>query len=369
MTRHSLYDTLGLGPGASDNDIKRAYKQRAMRCHPDKGGDAEEFKRLNNAHETLAGMSPQDREAYDRLGDEVFAGPGGPGGPGGFPGGFPFGAGDPFGAGGPFGAFFGFGPDGFGAPQRPRKRQDGFHVVEISLREAYHGTHRKLCIGLQSPCAACKKTCATCDGKGETVVTRALGILQHVSRQPCQACGGDGAVSAGCAACAGGRVKSERIEELRLPPGVEDGYYVRFEGAGEQPARDDDEAGDLVVVVKVRNDPDFERRGDDLHRTERLPLRAAFAGGRVRVPHPAGDFDLDLRPLGIVRPGAPHRLPGKGMPRAGKRRRAHGDLVLTFEFDYPDVSRLDDDAVRAFEAAFDLIEPPAEPHSEVDSRE
>ncbi len=305
-----FYEVLGVPRGASDKEIRSAFRKLARQYHPDVNpGDAaaeERFKAISEAHAVLS--DADTRAAYDRYGDRWRdaeqieemrrrgAGPFGAGGPfGGFGGEgartFEFNLGDlggdrPGGArgfGGVFDGLFGRGAEAPRAPRAPRRGRDIDHPVGVTLQEAYEGTTR---------------TIELADGAA-----------------PCTICGGSGSLAgATCHRCRGsGRGGATRRIEVTIPAGIQTDQRVRVRGKGEQSPRGG-APGDLFLVVTVRRHPSFERRGDDLHIDVDVPVTVAALGGEVRVPTLKGRALALTIPAG-TRSGRAFRLAGQGMPR------------------------------------------------------
>lgn len=338
---HKLYDVLGVQRDASKDEIKRAYKKYAVQHHPDKGGDEEKFKEVANAYGVLS--DEEQRRRYDALGDDGFQQSAG-GGPdphdifqqffgGGF-GGF---GGDPFA--GMFGGGRGGGP-------RPRRCNDHQHAISITLAEAFRGLTKTMRITVQKPCTHCKATCYTCQGVGQVTQMIRNGPFIQTMMKACETCKGKGVTTKGCDKCAhkGSRQEEHRIE-IVLPPGVEAGHRTVIAGMGEQPLRDGDVVGDLVVDVMVGADRTFRREGADLHMTVPISFIDSVVGTSFVVPHFAGDFTVDAHETwGVVQPNVPYKIAKKGMPRgnasfggngASSGNASFGDLVITFAVKYP----------------------------------
>ena len=296
MEYKDYYKILGVSKDADEKEIKRAFRRLARKYHPDVNpGDPqaeERFKEINEAYEVLS--DPEKRRKYDQLGAEWYRWQQAGGRPGDFdwsrwvstaPGGqrvyvrygTPEDLQDLFGEGSPFSDFFsqifggmGTAPGGFEYRVRPQRGQDYEQEVEISLREAYQGTTR---------------------------------ILQ----------------------------KDGRRLEVKIPPGARTGTRVRIAGEG-GPGAAGGEAGDLYLRVRVRPDPQFERRGDDLYVTVPVDLYTAILGGKVRVPTLNGAVMLTIPPG--TQNGRVFRLRGKGMPRL-RQPEQHGDLYAKVDVRLP----------------------------------
>lgn len=327
------YDILGVRKSASPDDIKRAFRKLAHQHHPDKsGGDAERFKQVNEAYQTLS--DPAKRQRYDQFG---AAGVNMGGGPninwndfqraGADFGGAGFGD-----LGEMFGDLFGFGRRGSG-----RSARGGDVEVELSIdfNEAVFGTEKFLELAGPHVCDVCGGdgaepgaglvSCTTCKGTGviEQIQQTILGSIRGQS--VCQSCGGSGQQpKVKCKTCRGtGQVKSKRNLKITIPAGIDNGQSIRLRGQGE-PGPRGFESGDLYVRLRVRPDQMFRRDGFDLLSRRIISISQATLGGRVNVKTIDGDVELEI-PSG-TQSGKLIRLSGKGVPHLGSRER--GDLLV-----------------------------------------
>ncbi len=339
-TKRDYYEILGVSKGATADEMKAAYRKLALQFHPDRNpgnkGAEDKFKEINEAYEVLSNQ--QKRAAYDQYGHAGVqqGGPAGPGG--GFEGfqGFEGGNfGDVFGE--IFGEVFG-GGRGAGGRQRARKGADLRYDHTVTLAEAFTGTQSTLRVNRQAACPQChgsgakpgtsQKTCTDCRGAGQVRVTRGFFTMA----QTCPKCRGEGQiVSDPCSNCRGqGRLRSTENITVRIPAGVEDGTALRVPNAGEAGERGAP-AGDLYVVIQVREDGRFVRDGDDLLAERRISIPMAVLGGEVSVE----TLDKTVRinvPAG-TQSGTTFRVKGAGMPRLGSNGR--GDLKIRVLVDIP----------------------------------
>lgn len=310
-TERDYYELLGLERGASESDIKRAFRKLAREVHPDVSDapDAEErFKEIVEAYEVLS--KPETRELYDRYGHAGLRG-------GGYqPGHFDFGSLSDL-----FSAFFG--DDLVGGRTRRSRGADLSAVVEIDLVDAATGVRREVPFEIAVACTRCGGNgaepgtkvvaCETCGGVGHVQhVTRSL-FGEFVRTGACPTCGGSGRrIETPCSECEGlGRVLEERRLDVTIPPGIHDGQRIRLSGeghAGVLGAR----AGDVYVLVRVRPDPRFVREGDDIFSTVDLTMTQAALGATRAIPTLDGDHDLEF--AAGTQPGAIVVLRGRGMP-------------------------------------------------------
>ena len=338
-TKRDYYEVLGLSREASQPEIKKAYRRLARDHHPDANPDdtgaEERFKELTEAYEVLS--SPQARRAYDTYGHQVPRSGTGATGTGGDPfGGFQdiFEAffGDQFGE-SPFGSFFGSGT------RAPARGNDAEVEVQVTLREAAFEVEREVKVQIVKGCSVCDgvggtKTsqCGTCGGAGAVRTVRQSLLGQMVSTQGCPTCGGRGRIiEVVCDNCRGsGRVSEVETRRIRIPAGIEDGMGIKVSGAGHVGERGAP-AGDLYVRVKVEEDPELLRDGDDLIHRMRINVVEAALGTEAEVPTLEGTTAVRVDPG--TQPGTTLTLRGEGMPRL--RRRGRGDLKVVVDVMVP----------------------------------
>ena len=282
------YEILGVAKTATAEEIKKAYRKLAIKYHPDRNpGDTaaeEKFKEISNAYEVLSDSSKRQR--YDQLGHEAFTSSGGQGfgGFGGGGGGFrdPMDIFSQFFGGGGGGGSFSF-EDLFGGgrrrhdPNAPQAGNDLRCDIDIAFEDAVFGATREITVVKSADCSSCsgsgcapgtsKKTCSRCGGSGQVTVSQGFFAMQ----QTCPNCRGTGQViDKPCSSCRGtGRQQVEKKLPVRIPPGVDNGDRLRVSGEGEGGVRGD-RAGDLYVIIHVRESKVFEREGVDLY--TRLPI-------------------------------------------------------------------------------------------------
>jgi molecular chaperone DnaJ len=327
-----FYAILGVGRDASLDDIKRSYRKLALKYHPDRNpgdkGAEEKFKGYAEAYEVLS--DPEKRRLFDAYGEEGLSARGVSHGFGGFE--------DIFSAFGDIFGDLGFGFGGFGragSRQRVRRGRDLRHEISVTLGEVATGSARKIKVRKPVPCPECSgrgakaddiQTCSTCQGRGS--VTRVLrqGFTTIQSTAGCPDCGGAGRqIKKPCRQCSGeGMTRAEKVVEIEVPPGVEDGQQIRVDGEGEEVA--DGVPGDLYIVLREEEDPLFERRGVDLFAPLRIDLMTAVEGGEVGFSGPDGS-DLTVEVEEGAQSGAVKVVRGKGLPVLG-RRGARGDLYF-----------------------------------------
>jgi molecular chaperone DnaJ len=343
MAKRDYYEILGVQKGASADEMKKAYRKKAMEYHPDKNPNNKEaeakFKELNEAYDVL--KDDQKRGAYDRFGHAAFEGGRGPGGMGGGgAGGFdPGNFSDIFEE--MFGDFMGGGRGGQrgGGANAAQRGSDLRYTLEVSLEQAFKGTKANLTIPVLSECEVCHgsgaepgtsvETCPTCNGRGSVRVQSGFFTVER----SCHTCSGTGKITKSpCKSCNGqGRKRKERKLEVNIPAGVDDGTRIRLAGEGEAGVRGGP-AGDLYVELSVKPHRLFKR--EDAHLFCRVPVSMVTAtiGGSVEVPTIDGGRVKMNVPAG-TQAGTQMRLGGKGMSIL--RSAARGDMYVELAVETP----------------------------------
>lgn len=336
-TKRDYYEVLGLPREASEAEIKKAYRRLARDHHPDANPDdsgaEERFKELTEAYEVLS--NPESRRAYDTYGHQIpraGAGTRGAADPfGGFQDIFETFFGDRFG--GPSGGSF------FGGSRAPSRGSDTEVEVEVTLREAASGVEREVNVQTVKECSVCggvggtsTRQCGTCGGMGAVRSVRESFFGQMVSTQTCPTCSGSGRIiEVLCENCQGsGRVAELATHSIRIPAGIEDGMRIRVAGAGNIGERGAP-SGDLYIRVRVGEDLELIRDGDDLIHRMRINFVEASLGTEVEVPTLEGTTEVRIEPG--TQPGATLTLRGEGMPRL--KRRGRGDLKVLVDVMVP----------------------------------
>jgi molecular chaperone DnaJ len=346
-----FYALLGISREASEVEIKKAYRKLAMEYHPDRNPspDAEaKFKEITEAYEVL--RDPQKRAVYDRYGKAGLAGSSS---------GYGFHHVDlsealnifmrDFGGMGGFESLFG----GRRSRAEERRGQDIRVTVRLTLNEVALGAKKTVKLKSLERCTTCEgtgakpgtksSTCGTCNGSGE--VRRATRSMfgQFISVAPCPTCGGEGTIIRDtCEVCRGeGRVRGERSVTVDIPAGVSTNNYLTLRGQGAAGPRNGP-AGDLLVMLDIKEDDRFERQDDDLIYDLPLSFSQAALGGEHEVPTPYGDETLRIPPG--TQPETVLRLRGRGLPILGQEGK--GDLLVRVHVWTPE--RLSDEQERLF---------------------
>ncbi|HWP95535.1 MAG TPA: molecular chaperone DnaJ [Syntrophomonadaceae bacterium] len=341
--KRDFYEVLGISRDAAPEEIKKAYRQKARKFHPDVNRDdpqaADKFKEICDAYEVLS--DSQKREMYDRFGHDAFD-PTRGGGPGGFNGGVDFGD-----MGGGFGDIFDliFG-GGMGGGRRrtgPQKGADREARLEINFEDAVFGIEKEIEISRVEACDHCKgsgaepgskvNTCSTCNGSGQTRVVQSTPFGRFETVRPCNHCRGEGKViEKPCSSCRGtGKVKKARKIEIRIPAGVDSGARLRIQSEGEI-GQHGGPAGDLYITMLVKPHPVFKREGYTLVTTLEVDFVQASLGADLEMSLLGGDSHSVHIPEG-TQPGDIITIKGKGVPHLQSSRQ--GDLKVMVKVKIP----------------------------------
>ncbi|MFA5109077.1 MAG: molecular chaperone DnaJ [Patescibacteria group bacterium] len=334
------YDILGVGKSARADEIKTAFRKKAHEHHPDKGGDTEKFKELNEAYQVLG--NAEKRQRYDQFGSAAFhqggfnnaggQGAGGFGGQGfgGFQGGQGFDfedLGDMFGG---FGDIFGFGSGSSrgGASRKQSRGRDLEMKVNLDFLEAAFGLEKEISFSKDIICDRCHgngaepgakiETCSTCHGTGHVsrIQRTILGNIQ--TQATCSHCGGDGKIySQKCTKCGGAGVYHDQVKfKVRIPAGINDGESIKLSGQGEA-GQKGVPAGDLYLRVKVSAHKKFIRAGYDIRTEETISVKQAILGDKIEVDTIHGSVKLKI-PEG-TQSGTVFKLKEKGITKLYNR--------------------------------------------------
>jgi molecular chaperone DnaJ len=361
--RRDAYEVLGVARTATSDEIRKAYRQAALKHHPDRNaGDASAAERFKEATESFQVLSDdQRRRVYDQFGWAGLEGGGG-----GFPGGG-VDLGDLFGNFQDlFSEFFGGQQQRGGARSRGPRRGPDLRVLErLTLKEAAFGCKREIALQFPAPCEKCEGSgaapgtspvaCATCRGSGQ--VSNARGFVMFTA--PCPNCRGEGRViKSPCPSChgSGEQAKSKKIV-VGFPAGIDEGQILRVSGQG-VPSPNGGPAGDVLVQVEVVPDARFERHGVDLATKVRVSFLDAALGATVPVTA------LDEEPLTIdlpegTQPGHVVVVRGRGVPRLDGKGRTRGALHVVVDVEIPTASALSPKARELLDALKSELAPPA----------
>jgi molecular chaperone DnaJ len=316
MSKRDYYEVLGVGKGASKDEIKKAYRKLSKKYHPDinKEADADQkFKEISEAYEVLS--DDQKRAQYDRFGHTDPNQ--------GFGGGADFGGGGFGGFEDIFNTFFGGGGGRRRDPNAPRQGADLQYTMSLKFEEAVFGKETEIEIPKEEECDTCHgsgakpgtkvETCSHCKGAGQLNVEQNTPFGRIVNRRVCHYCNGTGKqIKEKCSTCGGaGKVQKRRTINVKIPAGIDDGQQLRVTGQGE-PGVNGGPPGDLYVVFHVRSHDFFERNGDDIYCEMPVTFAQAALGDEIEVPTLHGKVKLKV-PAG-TQTATRFRLKGKGVP-------------------------------------------------------
>ena len=328
MPKRDYYETLEVSRGASENELKKAFKKKAMKYHPDRNPDnpeaADKFKEAAEAYDVLS--DPQKKSAYDQFGHSGVEGMGG-----GAPNFNDININDIF------GDIFG---DVFGTRSQSRRQRRGADLqynIELSLKESVLGTQKKIKIPSDRECLDCHGTgaakgsspitCMNCNGTGQVRMQQGFFSIQ----QTCSVCSGTGQVIKDkCKTCGGvGAIKENKTLSVNIPAGVDNGDTVRLSGEGEWVKGG--QSGDLYVAIRVIENPIFERDGRHLYIEAPIPFYISVVGGSIKIPTLEKNISLKIPPN--TQTGKVFRIKGKGASIVRDRRR--GDILCRIVVETP----------------------------------
>ena len=339
--KRDYYEVLGIQKGATDQEIKKAYRKLAKANHPDlnPGDKAAEarFKEINEAYEVLSDSTKRSR--YDQFGfagvDPSYGG-GGSGFGGGFSGDFDFGD-----LGDIFGSFFGGGFGGGSARTRsgPQRGESLRMGLTITFEEAAFGCEKEVSLDRVEQCEAC-------GGSGTVQQRRQTPMGVFATTSPCPRCGGKGKIIASpCSSCGGsGQNRKRKTVKVSIPAGIDNGQIVSLRGQGNA-GKNGGPAGDLQIVITVQPHQLFQRDGSDVYCDAPITFTQAVLGGELEIPTIDGKVKYDI-PEG-TQTGTTFRLRGKGIPNVNGRGR--GDQYVTVHIETPrSLNREQKEALRKF---------------------
>jgi molecular chaperone DnaJ len=349
MAGKDYYKILGVDRKASQEEIKKAFRQMARKHHPDIAGKEgeEKFKEINEAFQVLG--NPQSRKQYDRHGVSDFDTSG-----------FSQGQAEDFGD-----IFSGFGFDDIfnifsGGSQERQASNAGSDLrfdMDITLEEAFSGIEKEIEYPADLSCESCNgtgaknsklETCPECNGAGRVRKAQRTPFGQFVSVVTCSNCQGLGKIAQElCPKCKGqGRIRKKRKLKIKIPAGVEHNSYLRIAGQGEGGILGGP-PGDLYVLVRIKPHPSFEREGNDLHHEEKISLLDAILGRELEIKALDGKAKIAI-PKG-TQSHTEFTLKGRGMPKLHSRDR--GDLVVNVVVEIPvKITKKQEEALKEIEA-------------------
>lgn len=332
MSDKDYYKILGIEGDAIPSEIKKAFKKKALECHPDKNnGNDSEFKLVSEAYETLS--DPERKDQYDNRNTNPFSNInlGGHGG----------------GHGGGHNDIFEQMMRNMGLNvnmnnsnvNRIVRRSDHQHNIKITLRDAHTGMSKNLKITIVKNCMNCQGTCSNCNGTGNIIQRIVNGPMIQQIQRTCDTCNGSGiskSPKSGCSYCDGKyEVIEEKILTINIPICVNSGHQIKFEKLGEQPKKSGEISGDLIINIIVDDqDPYFKRENDNLIFKCKLNLLESYIGKIIIVPHFDESIMINTNIFGVINYEKRYHLKGKGIGNKG-------DLIFVFQYEYKDVQLTD----------------------------
>lgn len=342
--KRDYYEVLGIAKGASDDEIKRAYRKLAKKYHPDANpGDKEAEAKFKEVGEAYAVLSDEKKKsAYDQFGHDAFTG----GGAGGFSGGFEgfsggFDASDIFGD--IFGDFFGGGGSSRSRRQGPRRGADVSYNLRVTFEEAFLGVKKSINYSIMDTCETCHGTgakpgtvaesCKNCNGSGEERVMQQTLFGTMTSVKTCHVCHGTGKIiKEKCPTCSGaGKVRKNKILDVTIPKGIDNGQTIRLQGKGEAGERGGS-YGDLLITIYVEPHKIFTRRENNIYLEMPISFTTAALGGEIKVPTMSGDEKQNIK--AGTQTGSKITLKGKGFPSL-RNNKISGDIIATLKVVVP----------------------------------
>lgn len=359
--KRDYYEVLGVGRDADDAALKKAYRQLAKKYHPDTNpGDKEAEAKFKEASEAYAVLSdPQKRQQYDQFGHAAFEGGGAGGGAG-----FDFNMDDITSM---FGDIFGFGSSGFGGFGGSSSRRNGPQrgatlrtSVRITFEESVKGVEKEIEITFKEECAKCHGTgakegtspvtCPKCNGSGRVVMTQQTFFGMSQVQTACPDCNGKGKIIKDkCPDCYGtGYVSTKKRIAIDIPAGIDDGQSIKISGKGD-PGSNGGPRGDLLVEVRVAQNPKFQRSDYDVYSEVPISFATAALGGEIKIETIDGAVMYDVKPG--TQSHTKVRLRGKGFPTI-RNKQVRGDHYITLIVTVPEkMNEAQKEALRAFDEA------------------
>lgn len=306
------YKVLGINKNASPDQIKQAYRKLAKEHHPDKGGEKEQFLKIQEAYEALT--NPSNSNSTDNINIKVNTN---------------------------FHENFFFSNNFFNFNSNSNKKivkKDIYYDFNISLNDVYFGTTKKLKLTRKIPCKNCITFCQTCDGIGCITTNISNGIFHQTHTKKCDNCNGSSfqIKSNDCHLCNLSReIVETKIVDIIVPIGVKDKTIYKYNEWGEQAKNKNEIPGNFIVTINVTNHESFIRNQNDLIYTTELTLKESLIGKQIIIPHFSGNIELNTIGFGIINPEVQYTIFNKGLRDINNN---YGHLHLRFKIKYPELS-------------------------------
>lgn len=325
----SHYETLGISKNATEDEIKQSYRNLAKKHHPDKGGNKEQFQKIQEAYDTLS--DPQKKQEYDNPQPNFFEG-----------GGFPFGGGGfPFGDGFPFGGF---------QQHQNKKSDDVFHTCNITLQDVYTGVKKSFNLKHDIICSSCKSVCNFCNGKGVVQQRIQIGPIVQILNQQCSACNSTGNIrtKSDCSICESkGFITEKQLVEINIPKGVEEGKRYVFK------KNNKNSSGNFVITIHINEHNLFKRRNNHLVYELPLTLKESIIGKELFFDYFGEKININTKNFGIINPSNEYIIYNKGLENTNGVK---GNLIFKFTIIYPSEKLiLNNEQISIIENAFKNI--------------
>jgi DnaJ-class molecular chaperone len=304
------YQILNVEKGATDDEIKQAYRKLAKIHHPDKGGDKELFQKIQNAYDTLS--DTEKRAQYDSPMSSMFSGGGG----------FPFN----MDVNNMVNSFF-------GQNIFSQKKQNLYYICKVKLSDVYVGIIKKFSIKRDKFCSHCIIDCSNCNGSGKITQQNHMGPFIQICTMPCNICSGTcKSKQVSCDVCdSKGFITEQKIVEINVYKGMENNTEFTYTGWGTQGSNNNETSGDLIVRIEIEKDEHFERIGLNLIYNTNITLKESLVGKNIIIPHFDGNIKENISIFGIINPNKTYTIPNKGLIKDNQT----GDLHIKFEIIYP----------------------------------